>query len=150
MARRDDAPCTDEQTYRRHFEVGQSADSMFPRWRRTGRPIGHTKGRCLRANEEIGQHLRLAAAAPPVLQEGLAGEEESRFREPLPGAFSAPRRSFLQDFVLGLPDRAVTGGAAYDALVAATAAASGAEVFTCDRRAAAIYDRYGVRNRFLA
>jgi predicted nucleic acid-binding protein len=53
-------------------------------------------------------------------------------------------------FVLGLPEHEVSGGAAYDALVAATAAASGAELVTCDRRAAAIYDSYGIRTRFLA
>ncbi len=52
-------------------------------------------------------------------------------------------------FVLDLPEHQVTGGAAYDALVAATAAASAAELFTCDRRAAAIYDSFGVRTRFL-
>ena len=54
------------------------------------------------------------------------------------------------DFVLGLPDRAVTRGAAYDALVAATAAAYGVELITCDRRALPVYERYGVRARLLA
>lgn len=52
-----------------------------------------------------------------------------------------------QDFIVGLPDHGVTGGAAYDALVAATAAACGAELLTCDRRAMPIYERYGVRTR---
>ena len=47
-------------------------------------------------------------------------------------------------FVLTLVDRGVTGGAAYDALVAATAAAAGADLVTCDRRAARVYDAYGV------
>ena len=50
-----------------------------------------------------------------------------------------------RDVVSGLPDRTVTGGAAYDALVAATAADSGMELVTCDRRALPIYERYGVR-----
>ena len=50
-----------------------------------------------------------------------------------------------RDFVLALPDYGVTGGAAYDALVAATAAFSRAELVTCDRRALPIYERYGVR-----
>lgn len=54
-----------------------------------------------------------------------------------------------KDFVLGLADREITGGAAYDALVAATAAAAGAELVTCDRRAAGVYDAYGVRTRLL-
>lgn len=50
-----------------------------------------------------------------------------------------------KDFILGLPDREVAGGAAYDALVAATAAEQGAELVTCDRRAVPIYERYGIR-----
>lgn len=50
-----------------------------------------------------------------------------------------------RDFVLGLPVRDVFGGAAYDALVAATAAENGAELITCDRRAVPVYERYGVR-----
>ena len=53
-------------------------------------------------------------------------------------------------FVLGLSTNGVTGGAAYDALVAATAAACDAELFTCDRRAAPIYERYSVRPRLIA
>jgi predicted nucleic acid-binding protein len=48
-----------------------------------------------------------------------------------------------------LPDRAVSGGAAYDALVAATAAGHGAELLSCDRRAALIYERYRVRTHLL-
>lgn len=52
-------------------------------------------------------------------------------------------------FVLGLPERAVTGGSAYDALVAATAAAHSATLITCDRRAASVYEAYGVRTTYL-
>lgn len=52
-------------------------------------------------------------------------------------------------FVLELPERAVTGGGAYDALVAATAAAHGATLITCDRRAASLYDAYGVRATYI-
>ena len=54
-----------------------------------------------------------------------------------------------KDFILGLPDNDVTGGAAYDALVAATAAACGVVLVTCDRRALPIYERYGVRIQML-
>ena len=50
-----------------------------------------------------------------------------------------------RDFVAGLAARSILGGAAYDALVAATAARHRAELFTLDRRAAAIYDSYGVK-----
>lgn len=53
-------------------------------------------------------------------------------------------------FLLGLPDHNIAGGAAYDALVAATASTHQAELVTCDRRAAAVYESYGVQARFLA
>jgi predicted nucleic acid-binding protein len=52
-------------------------------------------------------------------------------------------------FVLDLPDHAITGGAAYDALVAVTAVEHSAELITCDRRAAPTYESYGVRVIFL-
>ena len=55
-----------------------------------------------------------------------------------------------KDFVYGLPDHGITGGAAYDALVAATAAECGAELVTCDRRALPVYERYGLRTQLLA
>jgi predicted nucleic acid-binding protein len=50
-----------------------------------------------------------------------------------------------RDFVLGLAERRVSGGAAYDALVAATVASVGGELVSCDRRALPIYQQYGVR-----
>lgn len=68
-----------------------------------------------------------------------------RFPEPFL-RLSAPA---CRDFLLALPEHDVAGGAAYDALVAATAAGCRAELVTCDRRAAAIYEKYGVRTRFL-
>ncbi|MEJ7668188.1 MAG: PIN domain-containing protein [Casimicrobiaceae bacterium] len=52
-------------------------------------------------------------------------------------------------FILGLTDHAVTGGAAYDALVAATAAACEAALVSCDRRALRIYEQYGVHSQLL-
>lgn len=54
-----------------------------------------------------------------------------------------------KDFIRGLPDHGVTGGTAYDALVAATAADCGAELVTCDRRALPVYERYGIRTQLL-
>lgn len=54
-------------------------------------------------------------------------------------------RTFMRE----LPDRSVLGGAVYDALVAATAAHHGATLVSCDRRAAATYERYGVRAELL-
>lgn len=70
---------------------------------------------------------------------------ETRFPRPLlrlsPSAY--------KQFILGLPDHGVSGGAAYDALVAATAAGCGTDLVTCDRRALPIYERYGVRIQLL-
>lgn len=54
-----------------------------------------------------------------------------------------------RNFIRGLPGRKVSGGAAYDALVAATAVDANAELITCDRRALPIYKQYGVHARFL-
>lgn len=70
----------------------------------------------------------------------------SRFREPYLRMTPAAHR----DFILALPDHGVSGGAAYDALVAATAAAFGADLMTCDRRAQPIYHRYGVSVQLIA
>ena len=72
-----------------------------------------------------------------VVSEFLA----TRFPQPL---LRLSARAY-KDFIFGLPDLGVAGGAAYDALVAATAAGCGAELVTCDRRALPIYERYGVR-----
>jgi len=65
----------------------------------------------------------------------------ARFRRP----FLRLSARAYRDFVLRLPDHGVSGGAACDALVAATAASHGAELVTCDRRAVPVYERYGVR-----
>ena len=51
----------------------------------------------------------------------------------------------FRKFLLALPGQGVAGGSTYDALVAATAASHDAELVTCDRRAAPVYERYGVR-----
>ena len=51
----------------------------------------------------------------------------------------------FRKFLLGLPEQRVTGGSTYDALVAATVASHDAELVTCDRRAAPVYESYGVR-----
>ncbi len=71
---------------------------------------------------------------------------ETRFPQP----FLRLSARAYKDFVLGLADHGVNGGAAYDALVAAIAAGCGAELVTCDRRALPVYERYGVRTRVLA
>ena len=71
---------------------------------------------------------------------------EARFPRP----FLRLSERAYRDFVFGLPDHEVKGGAAYDALVAATAADAGFELVTCDRRALPVYKRYRVKTHFLA
>ncbi|HTY48298.1 MAG TPA: PIN domain-containing protein [Steroidobacteraceae bacterium] len=68
-----------------------------------------------------------------------------RFAEPF---LRLDERAY-REFLLALPEHAVAGGSAYDALVAATAAAHAATLVTCDRRAASVYESYGVRASFL-
>ena len=71
---------------------------------------------------------------------------EARFRQPY---LRLSARAY-KDFVLRLPEHGISGGSAYDALVAATAAACGAELLTCDRRAMPIYERYGTIVRLVS
>ena len=89
----------------------------------------------------------LTRLPPPHRSPGAVARDflRARFDQPFLRLSAAAYRAF----VLGLPEQAGSGGAAYDALVAATAAAAGAELLTCDRRAAAVYESYGVRARFL-
>jgi len=70
---------------------------------------------------------------------------KTRFRLPFLRLSAGAYREFLS----ALPDRAVSGGAVYDALVAATAAHHGAQLVSCDRRAAVVYERYRVRTQLL-
>lgn len=69
----------------------------------------------------------------------------ARFPEP----YLRLNEQAYRDFIRELPDHGVGGGAAYDALVAATAATSSVELVTCDRRALPVYERYGVRTRLV-
>lgn len=76
--------------------------------------------------------------SPPAIVRDFV---HARFPEP----FLRLSPQEFKRFVLELSDHGVSGGAAYDALVAATAAGFDAELVTCDRRALPIYERYGVR-----
>lgn len=89
----------------------------------------------------------LTRLPPPHRAAGTVVRDFLAVRFAAPYLALSPRG--YRDFVRELPERQVSGGAAYDALVAATASASGAELLTCDRRATAIYERYGVRARLL-
>jgi predicted nucleic acid-binding protein len=81
-------------------------------------------------------------ASAEVVRDFLA----TRFPEP----FLRLAAAAYKDFVLALPERGITGGSSYDALIAATAAACGVDLLTCDRRAFPIYARYGVQAELLA
>ena len=89
----------------------------------------------------------LTRLPPPHRSPGAVVRDfiRARFPEPFLRLGAASYRAF----VLGLPEHEVVGGAAYDALIAATAAGHRAELVTCDRRAAAVYESYGVPTRFL-
>jgi predicted nucleic acid-binding protein len=78
----------------------------------------------------------------PVVREFL----QARFPESWLRLDAAANRRFL----FSLPARNIAGGASYDALVAATAAQHKALLFTFDRRAAAIYESFGVEAEFLS
>ncbi len=85
----------------------------------------------------------LTRRPPPHRSPGPLVRDFLARRFPEPFLRLSPRA--YRDFVLHLPDRAVVGGAAYGALVAATAVANDAELVTCDRRALPLYEAYGVR-----
>jgi predicted nucleic acid-binding protein len=80
--------------------------------------------------------------APGVVLEAL----ERGFPEPWLSMDGEELRAALQRAV----GAGVRGGAVYDALIAATAAAHGAEVLSADRRALPTYRAMGVEVRFIA
>ena len=69
----------------------------------------------------------------------------TRFRRPFLRLSALAYRGFL----LGLVDHEISCGASYDALVASTVASHGAELVTCERRAAPVYERYAIRVHLL-
>jgi AbrB family looped-hinge helix DNA binding protein len=89
----------------------------------------------------------LTRLTPPHRSPGPMGPRFHSNRLPRP--FLRLSASAYRTFVFGLPEQAMAGGDAYDALVAATAAKCRAALVTCDRRAAAVYGNYGVRISFL-
>jgi predicted nucleic acid-binding protein len=75
-------------------------------------------------------------------------------REYLEGSFVLPWLGLSVEAMAALVGElatgGITGGAAYDALIAATAREAGATLITGDRRAEATYRRLGVRVEFLS
>jgi predicted nucleic acid-binding protein len=57
----------------------------------------------------------------------------------------AEHRKFLRE----LPERGIAGGAAHDALIAATAAAHSLTLISGDVRAAKVYEQYGIKVQFI-
>src|SRR2546425_1104534 len=119
-------------------------------WHRTCHARCHRsrrKDRRLVAHCALETYSVLARLPPPhrapgdVVRDFLA----ARFRQPF---LRLSARAYWE-FLLHLPDHGVTGGASYDALVAATVASHDAELVTCDRRAAPVYERYGIRVHLL-
>ncbi len=55
----------------------------------------------------------------------------------------------LRDLRPSLADSQIIGGATYDALIGLTARESGAELLSCDRRAAVTYEALGVQTTSL-
>lgn len=55
----------------------------------------------------------------------------------------------LRRLVLRLPELSIVGGAVYDAVIGATAAAAGATLVSLDQRAMGVYERVGCAARML-
>lgn len=77
-----------------------------------------------------------------------------RVREYLEGNFALPWLGLSLEAIAALVGElatvGITGGAAYDALIAATVREAGATLISSDRRAEETYRRLGVRVEFLA
>jgi predicted nucleic acid-binding protein len=89
----------------------------------------------------------LTRLPPPHRCTASVARDFLKLRFPLP--YLRLDSAAFRHFVLDLPDRNVVGGSAYDALVAVTAATNGAELISCDKRAAGLYKTYGVKALFL-
>jgi predicted nucleic acid-binding protein len=70
---------------------------------------------------------------------------ETRFADRFAQMKGTAYRRFLRE----LPERGIAGGAAYDALIAATDAAHSLTLVSVDLRAARIYEQYGVEVELL-
>ena len=123
--------------------------TAFASWHESHEAARHALDGGLRLIEHcaLETYSVLTRLPPPHRASGEVVREflTARFAEP----WLRMSEQAYRDFFLSLPDRGVTGGAAYDALVAATAAGCGAELVTCDRRALPVYERYGIRTQLL-
>ena len=119
--------------------------AAFASWHESHEPARRALDGGLRLIEHcaLETYSVLTRLPPPHRTSGEVVREflAARFPQPLLRLSAQAYRNFM----VGLPDHGVTGGAVYDALVAATAADCGAELVTCDRRALPVYERYGIR-----
>lgn len=125
------------------------AVAAFASWHEHHEPARRALDRGLRLVEHcaLETYSVLTRLPPPHRCSGTVVRDFLRVRFPAP--FLRLDVAAYREFVSGLPDRKVAGGAAYDALVGATVAHCGAELITCDRRAASVYEGYGVHTTFL-
>ena len=124
--------------------------AAFASWHESHEPARRVldEGVRLIAHCALETYSVLTRLPPPHRASGALVRDfvAARFTEP----FLQLSDGAYRDFILGLTDQGITGGGAYDALVAATAAAHGAELATCDRRALRVYEKYRLRTRVLA
>jgi predicted nucleic acid-binding protein len=123
--------------------------AAFASWHEQHEPARRLLDGALRLVEHcaLETYSVLTRLPPPHRVPGELVREFLAARFPQPLLRLSPQA--YRDFLLGLPEHGVSGGASYDALVAATAANHGAELVSCDRRAAPVYERYGVRTHLL-
>lgn len=123
--------------------------AAFASWHEKHEAARHALDAGLRLIEHcaLETYSVLTRLPPPHRAPGVVVRDflSARFPQPL---LRLSARAY-RHFVLGLPEQGVAGGAAYDALVAATATANRADLVTCDRRAVPLYERYGIRTHLL-
>jgi predicted nucleic acid-binding protein len=103
--------------------------------------------RDLVAHAEIESYSVLTRLPEPLRAEPQLVAEY--LRDDYPGRRMILPKSQRRAWVARLAQLGIAGGAVYDALVAATAAHNGYRLLSCDRRAAATYERLGVSVTYL-
>ncbi len=107
--------------------------------------LGDTRD--LVAHAELESYSVLTRLPEPLRAEPKLVAEH--LREDYPGRRMVLSESERCKLIAWLAQLSIAGGAVYDALVAATAAHHGYRLLSCDRRAAATYERIGVEVTYL-
>lgn len=103
--------------------------------------------RDLVAHAELESYSVLTRLPEPLRMEPKVVAEY--LREDFPGKRMALPESERRALVERFARLSIAGGAVYDGMVAATAAHHGYRLLSCDRRAAATYDRLGIDVTYL-